>query len=32
VFTQTFLNPGDTIMTSIERIGSIRNRCVARPG
>lgn len=32
VFSQTFLKPGDTITTTIEGIGSMTNRCVAKQG
>jgi 2-keto-4-pentenoate hydratase/2-oxohepta-3-ene-1,7-dioic acid hydratase in catechol pathway len=30
--SQTFLKPGDTITTTIEGIGTMRNRCVAKGG
>ena len=30
IMTQTFLKPGDTITTTIEGIGSMTNRCVAK--
>ncbi|MCP5065573.1 MAG: fumarylacetoacetate hydrolase family protein [bacterium] len=31
-FSKTFLKPGDTITTTIEGIGSMTNRCVAKQG
>ena len=30
--TGTFLQPGDEVVTAIEGLGTMRNRCVARPG
>jgi 2-keto-4-pentenoate hydratase/2-oxohepta-3-ene-1,7-dioic acid hydratase in catechol pathway len=30
--SKTFLKPGDTITTTIEGIGSMTNRCVAKQG
>lgn len=30
--SRTFLKPGDTVTTTIEAVGTMTNRCVARPG